>query len=408
MRSFVRQVHLWMGLTFGALFVLLGLTGSVLVFYPEIDALLHPEIRAEGRHTPDWDRALATVRSAYPDKAGAWRFEVTDGQGTIPARYYNPPETAGRGFAPMMVWLSPDGGQVLRRDYWGDYAMTFLYDLHYRLLLGAVGGTSLGIAGLVAIVLLFWIGRERRIRAEALRDQGEALQEALAHAEAQSRRAQAAAQLNQRLLSLAGEDLQAPLSEIRGSAERLLAVHAANPELSRPMAAIARHASELMQIVLRMRESAEAGERADQSGLLSDVLEHAVIDADARARQRQQRLRAQLAPATTVTADRDTLTQLCAELLDHALRRNPADSNIDVVLRQEAGQAVMTLSDHDGALRELLLDAQHGHTRDHTSRRLGLGLLRETVARLGGTLDSIPATAPETGQLLRMMLPLVE
>ncbi len=275
-----------------------------------------------------------------------------------------------------------------------------------RLLLRSALG--LGIAGLVAIVLLFWIGRERRIRAEALRDQGEALQEALAHAEAQSRRAQAAAQLNQRLLSLAGEDLQAPLSEIRGSAERLLAVHAANPELSRPMAAIARHASELMQIVLRMRESAEAGERADQSGLLSDVLEHAVIDADARARQRQQRLRAQLAPATTVTADRDTLTQLCAELLDHALRRNPADSNIDVVLRQEAGQAVMTLSDHDGALRELLLDAQHGHTRDHTSRRLGLGLLRETVARLGGTLDSIPATAPETGQLLRMMLPLVE
>ena len=275
-----------------------------------------------------------------------------------------------------------------------------------RLLLRSALG--LGIAGLTAIVLLFWIGRERRIRAEALRDQGEALQEALAHAEAQSRRAQAAAQLNQRLLSLAGEDLQAPLSEIRGSAERLLAVHAANPELSRPMAAIARHASELMQIVLRMRESAEAGERADQPGLLSEALDHALLDADARARQRQQRLRAQIAPATTVKADRDTLTQLCAELLDHALRRNPADSNIDVVLRHEAGQAVLTLSDHDGALRELLLDAQHGQSRDHTSRRLGLGLLRETVARLGGTLDSVPATAPETGQLLRMMLPLVE
>jgi uncharacterized iron-regulated membrane protein len=171
MRSFVRQVHLWMGLTFGALFVLLGLTGSVLVFYPEIDALLHPEIRAEGRHTPDWDRALATVRSAYPDKAGAWRFEVTDGQGTIPARYYNPPETAGRGFAPMMVWLSPDGGQVLRRDYWGDYAMTFLYDLHYRLLLGAVGGTSLGIAGLVLLVLLvsgLWAWWPRGSLAKAL------------------------------------------------------------------------------------------------------------------------------------------------------------------------------------------------------------------------------------------------
>ena len=28
----------------------------------------------------------------------------------------------------------------MRRDYWGEYAMTFIYDLHYRLLLGEPGG----------------------------------------------------------------------------------------------------------------------------------------------------------------------------------------------------------------------------------------------------------------------------
>ena len=154
MRSIVRQVHLWMGLTLGALFALLGVTGSALVFYPEIDALFHPELRAEASAAPDWDRALATVRNAYPDKAGPWRFEVTGTGGAIPARYYNPPETAGRDFAPMLVWLSPDGTQVLRRDYWGDTAMTFVYDLHYRLLMGKSGAVVLGIAGLALIVLL--------------------------------------------------------------------------------------------------------------------------------------------------------------------------------------------------------------------------------------------------------------
>lgn len=154
MRGVVRRVHLWMGLTFGALFALLGVTGSALVFYPEIDALLHPELRAEAVAAPDWDRALATVRHAYPDKAGPWRFEVTETSGAIPARYYNPPETAGRDFAPMLVWLSPDGSQVLRRDYWGDTAMTFLYDLHYRLLMGRTGGVILGIAGLALLLLL--------------------------------------------------------------------------------------------------------------------------------------------------------------------------------------------------------------------------------------------------------------
>ncbi|OYX65417.1 MAG: hypothetical protein B7Y88_08405 [Sphingomonadales bacterium 32-64-17] len=154
LRGAVRMLHLWLGLGLGGLFVLLGLTGSVLVFYPELDALLHPEIRVEGEAPPDWDRALATVRAAWPDKQGPWRFEVTDQPGAIPARYYNPPERPGYAFRPMMVWLSPDGGAVLRRDYWGEYAMTFIYDLHYRLLLGEAGGKVLGWLGFALLALL--------------------------------------------------------------------------------------------------------------------------------------------------------------------------------------------------------------------------------------------------------------
>ena len=279
----------------------------------------------------------------------------------------------------------------------------------HRLLLRSA--TGLGIAAIVAIVLLFWIGRERRQRAEALRAQGAALARALAQAEAQGQRAQAAARLNQRLLALAGEDLQAPLVEIRASAERLLAVHHANPELSRPMAVIARHASELMQVVLRMRESAHAGDDAGNAAIrgdLSDVLGRCLVDAEARARQRQQRLRPQIAPGLQVAAGVEVLVHLCTELLDHALRQNPADCNIDVALRSEAGQAVLTLSDRDGQLRERLHEVPREHPRDGQLHRLGLGLLRESVAALGGRLDSVPATAPDTGQWLRMILPLVE
>lgn len=154
LRRAVRKAHLWLGLGLGGLLVLLGLTGSILVFYPELDALLHPEIRAEGAGPPDWDRALATVRAAYPDKPGPWRFEVTGRPGAIPARYYDPPERTGHDFRPMMVWLSPDGGAVVRRDYWGEYAMTFIYDLHYRLLLGQIGGKVLGWLGFAMLALL--------------------------------------------------------------------------------------------------------------------------------------------------------------------------------------------------------------------------------------------------------------
>lgn len=158
LRRAVRRLHLWLGLGLGGLFALLGLTGSVLVFYPEIDSLLHPALRAEaGAQTgqpPDWDRALATLRRNFPDKPGPWRLEATGRPGAIPARYYNPPEREGQDFRPMMVWLSADGARVIRRDYWGEYAMTFIYDLHFRLLLGKTGGTVLGWAGFGLLALL--------------------------------------------------------------------------------------------------------------------------------------------------------------------------------------------------------------------------------------------------------------
>ncbi len=154
-RGVVRHIHLWLGLTLGALFVLAGLTGSMLVFYPRIDAALNPEMAVAAPVAPvSWERAYQTVRAAYPDKFGPWRFEATGAPGAIPARYYNPPERAGADFAPMLVWLSPDGDRVLRRDYWGDSAMTWIYNLHYRLLIGPVGGVIMGYAGLALLVLL--------------------------------------------------------------------------------------------------------------------------------------------------------------------------------------------------------------------------------------------------------------
>ncbi len=154
LRRAVRKTHLLLGLSFGGLLVLLGLTGSILAFYPELDAMLHPMLRVEGSAPPDWDRALKTLRAVYPEKQGPWRFEVTDAPGAIPIRYYKPPEREGLAFRPMMAWLSRDGSQVIRRDYWGEYAVTFVYDLHYRLLLGETGGTVLGWLGIALIALL--------------------------------------------------------------------------------------------------------------------------------------------------------------------------------------------------------------------------------------------------------------
>ncbi|WP_394652669.1 PepSY domain-containing protein [uncultured Sphingomonas sp.] len=62
-RILVRRVHLWLGLSLGLSFAVLGLTGSALAFYTGIDAALHPVVEARpgdappGLASPAWDRA---------------------------------------------------------------------------------------------------------------------------------------------------------------------------------------------------------------------------------------------------------------------------------------------------------------------------------------------------------------
>lgn len=160
MRTLLRRLHLWLGLSVGAMFALLGLTGSALVFYQEADALLHPAIRVEaggavpGWTSPVWDRALATVHRQWPDWHGQWRFEVTGQPGPIPARYYPSGPPSSHMARRIMVWLSPDGTRVLRAEPWGGYAMSWIYELHMQLLSGEAGHQVVGWSGVAILVLL--------------------------------------------------------------------------------------------------------------------------------------------------------------------------------------------------------------------------------------------------------------
>lgn len=179
-RKMARRIHLWLGLSLGIIFVLLCLSGGVLVYYTQIDAWLHPQIAHTPKQPIDYNNALNTLRAKFPDKAGPWRFEVTPEQQVIPARYYNPQETQEQGFAPMMVWMSADGSTLLRQSFWGDYLVTWLYNLHFTLLLGSTGTIIVGYLGLGCVLLLltgliawwpkpgFWVRQLRFKRRAAL------------------------------------------------------------------------------------------------------------------------------------------------------------------------------------------------------------------------------------------------
>ena len=54
------------------------------------------------------DAVVAALRTAEPQREGAWRIELPHTpDAPIQARYYQPVETRDRGFAPLMLTLSP-------------------------------------------------------------------------------------------------------------------------------------------------------------------------------------------------------------------------------------------------------------------------------------------------------------
>lgn len=161
--------HLWLGLALGGLLVMFGVTGSVLVFYTEVDRLLNPYTVTDA--TPpdvDLDAAFAALRTAHPARTGPWRIELPLHDGVpLMARYYRPAERADRGFAPLLVTLDPSTLAITRTAFWGDTAMTWIYDLHYTLLLDRPGKTAVGIAGLLMLLSLgsgLWLWWPRKGR----------------------------------------------------------------------------------------------------------------------------------------------------------------------------------------------------------------------------------------------------
>jgi len=151
------NVHLYLGLIVGLIFVLEGLTGSILAFYVDIDEWLNPEITmsAPFGQRQSYENIFQALKAAHPEREGAWRLQIPAADDRmITARYYKPKETAHISFAPLMVWINPYTSDVVSSRFWGNFAMTWIYDLHYLLLLDTTGAIVLSIIGLLITLSL--------------------------------------------------------------------------------------------------------------------------------------------------------------------------------------------------------------------------------------------------------------
>jgi uncharacterized iron-regulated membrane protein len=151
------RLHRWLGLSLGAVFVLFGLTGSLLVFYVGIDEAIEPALTVPGPapQVRSWQVVLEALQQAHPQRDRGWRIELPPGgQGLVTARYLRPAETVDAFYKPLLVTVNPATGEVLANRFWGDFAATWVYDLHYMLLAGDIGHTVVGVLGLLLLLSL--------------------------------------------------------------------------------------------------------------------------------------------------------------------------------------------------------------------------------------------------------------
>lgn len=180
-RQYWLLLHRWLGLWLAGVISLAGITGSLLVFYGPLDALLNPELQVDtpAGHPVNWSGILASLRQAEPDRTGAWQLEVPVAAGQpVTARYYAPVETRNELFAPLMVSLHPVTAEILTSRFWGRYLMTWIYDLHYTLLMGSSGKLVMAVTGLlflcslIAGFIIWWPTLRKPALALALRPPG--------------------------------------------------------------------------------------------------------------------------------------------------------------------------------------------------------------------------------------------
>lgn len=163
MRRKLVQFHIWLGLIFGFLWALQGLTGGLIVFMREVDRVTEPASSAGPMTSLD---AILASAAAAADGAFIHRLAISDEQRQLVYALYKDkqdiaraviidPATARPVGLRELEPMTPFGGEVIRWAYW----------LHMTLLSGDVGKK---VSGIVAIVLVagltvgLWIAWPKR------------------------------------------------------------------------------------------------------------------------------------------------------------------------------------------------------------------------------------------------------
>ena len=181
-RHFLVLIHRWVGLATAGFLIIVGLTGSLLTFLPEINHALTPHLFPANQSTPLKPGELAlAAQDLLPQTSIVTVFINSSGSALVGFIPKTDPATGKPyqlGFNQFIIDAAT--GRELGRRTVGvlptgiDNLMPFVYWLHMNLLLGPTGNVALGIVALlwtldcfVAFYLTFPIRRKKTGSAES-------------------------------------------------------------------------------------------------------------------------------------------------------------------------------------------------------------------------------------------------
>jgi uncharacterized iron-regulated membrane protein len=151
LRRWSDVLHRWLGFSAGAILVVIGLTGSLLAFYMEIERGWYPQMQTAYPHARpvSYEEVYQKLAALSVDPpGGTWRIEIPPEGGVITSRYAAP------GARTRMVTVDPVTLDVLRDARWNSTFFTFIYDIHEYLQLGSGARPWIGYVSLVMVIVL--------------------------------------------------------------------------------------------------------------------------------------------------------------------------------------------------------------------------------------------------------------
>ncbi|MDZ7855878.1 PepSY-associated TM helix domain-containing protein [Sphaerotilus sp.] len=169
-----RQLHRWLAYVFGALFVLQGLSGSLLVVSGPLDAWLNPDMAVPAAQRSSLAAMAERLERQHPGAVGLGVKQGDDAGQLIMGFWPEPDPLIPIERRWRLARLHPGSGDAVAVQAFGDWprtrydALGFLYAVHSNLTLGAVGrliqiGAAMALLVLLAAGIANWVNRRRAL-----------------------------------------------------------------------------------------------------------------------------------------------------------------------------------------------------------------------------------------------------